>query len=63
MQIWAPEATVIHSREIYNALDFLGDVGGLFDGLKLIGAGFVALFGPGGLQLSLIGKFFYTPSD
>lgn len=64
MSIWAPEVTVIHSREIYNALDFLGDVGGLFDGLRLIGAGVFTLFGPGGLQLSfLIGKIFYTTPD
>ena len=27
----------LHKRSIYTALDFLGDVGGLLDGLKLIG--------------------------
>ena len=30
------EFRVNHSKTIYNILDFLGDVGGLFDGLKLI---------------------------
>ena len=36
---------VVHEREVYNFLDFLGDVGGLFDGLYYFGAFFVWLFG------------------
>ena len=31
-------------RSIYNTLDFIGDVGGLFDGLKVIGYFLVAPF-------------------
>ena len=30
------EEEVSHSRAIYNCLDFLGDVGGLFDALRVI---------------------------
>ena len=33
-----------HSRSIYSALDMLGDVGGLLDGLKLIGSLVMFLF-------------------
>ena len=33
--------TVVYQRTIYTFLDFLGDVGGLLDGLKLIGATFI----------------------
>ena len=52
---------VVYSRSIYNALDFLGDVGGLFDALKLIGAGLIGILGTGdGLAGRLIGRLFYT---
>ena len=50
---------MLYSREIYNVLDFLGDVGGLFDALKIIGYALASAFGPGGLKLALIGKIFY----
>ena len=33
-----------HSRAIYNVLDFLGDIGGLSDALKLIASFFVSVF-------------------
>ena len=33
--------TVAYQRTIYTFLDFLGDVGGLMDGLELIGAAFI----------------------
>ena len=58
--MYGPDKTVIHSREIYNALDLLGDVGGLFDGLRLIGANLVLLLTTGSLQLKLIGKIFFV---
>ena len=32
-----------HNRAIYSVLDFLGDVGGLFDMLKLIGEVLISL--------------------
>lgn len=51
----------IYSRSIYNALDFLGDVGGLFDALKLIGAGILSILGTGdGLAGRLISRLFFT---
>ncbi len=34
-----------HSRSIYNFLDFLGDIGGLLDALKLIAGAFLSLLG------------------
>ena len=57
--VYAPKETVQHGREIYNFLDLLGDVGGLFDGLKLIGAGIVSVLSAGGLQLKLVGNLFF----
>ena len=51
---------VNHSRAIYNALDFLGDVGGLSDGLKLIAWTLVTLLSPNGLTVNLISKLFYA---
>ena len=36
--------TAHHSRSIYSGLDMLGDVGGLLDGLKLLGSGVIFLF-------------------
>ena len=34
---------IVYQRTIFTFLDFLGDVGGLLDGLKLIGAPLVGL--------------------
>ena len=54
---------MVYSRSIYNALDFLGDVGGLFDALKLIGAGLISVLGTGGgLTGRLISRLFYAAS-
>ena len=38
IQVWIElnKSVLIRSRSIYHVLDFLGDVGGLFDALKLI---------------------------
>ena len=33
-----------HNRSIYNSLDLLGDVGGLFDALKGIGSFLIAIY-------------------
>ena len=38
-----------HKRSIYNFLDFLGDVGGLLDALKLIAWSLVSLVSQGSL--------------
>ena len=35
---------VIHQRSIYSALDLLGDVGGLLDGLTAIGGFFMTVY-------------------
>ena len=35
---------VSHERSIYNGLDFLGDIGGLFDGLTAIGGFLMSIF-------------------
>ena len=42
--ISADEDVVYHSKAIYNFLDFLGDIGGLRDALKLIGSFLVSVF-------------------
>ena len=53
-----------HSRAIYGILDFLGDVGGLFDALKLIAAGIISLFTSGSLPNYLVSKlFFFKPKS
>ena len=49
LQVWAPQETTFYSREIYNILDFLGDIGGLFDALKIIGGSIIGVFGSSGL--------------
>ena len=59
LQVWGPQETMMYSREIYNVLDFLGDIGGLFDALKIIGASIIGIFGSGGLKLGLIGRLFF----
>ena len=51
----------VRSRAIYNALDLLGDVGGLFNALKLIAQALMYLIGQGGLSAFLVGKLFYYP--
>lgn len=60
--VFAKREVLFKSRAIYNALDFLGDVGGLFDGLKLIAQSLISLIGQGGLSSFLIGKLFFLPS-
>ena len=59
LTVMAPSKVVNHSRVIYNFLDFLGDVGGLFVGLKLICLPLVSLFSHGSLSVFLITKIFY----
>ena len=59
LQVWGPQETMMYSREIYNVLNFLGDIGGLFDALKIIGASLIGIFGSGGLKLGLIGRLFF----
>ena len=63
IQVWIEldKTILIRSRSIYHVLDFLGDVGGLFDALKLIAQSMLFLLGQGGLVSLLVGKLFYLP--
>ena len=45
-------------RQTYNILEFLGDVGGLFDGLKIIGGFFVAPIATFALKVKLMANGF-----
>ena len=54
--------TKVYSRAIYNGLDLLGDVGGLFDGLKILAAPLISLLTQGGLYKRLISLLFFLPS-
>ena len=50
-----------HTREVYNILDFIGDVGGLLDGIQYFFKAIlfiVSLFGYNPLADYLIGKLF-----
>lgn len=49
---------IVHSRAIYNALDFLGDVGGLQEALNKLGIIFMTLFSSRGLQGYLVSSLF-----
>ena len=50
---------ISHSKAIYNALDFLGDVGGLYDGIRIVAGTFVRIFTPLSLSNYLIPKLFF----
>ena len=56
----ADDIELHHSKAIYNLLDFLGDVGGLSDALRLIAWGILNIFASEGMINSLISKVFYT---
>ena len=64
MFIYADSEKVSHSRSIYNSLDFLGDVGGLMEGLKMVATPFLGLLSNGGLSRWFISQiFFRNPSE
>ena len=48
----------IHSRQTYSLLDFLGDLGGLFDALRLIAAALVSPFSALALKVSILSSLF-----
>ena len=50
---------IVHSRAIYNILDFLGDVGGLLDALKLIAGTIVGLILRDNLTGKLVSLLFF----
>ena len=47
-------------RSTYGGLDWLGDIGGLFDALRIIGMALVGPFVKFALSLQLLTKIFYT---
>lgn len=48
------------SRQVYNSLDFVGDIGGLFDGLKAIGFLLVTPFSGFSFVSKLFAELFYV---
>ena len=49
---------IYHEKTVYNILDFLGDIGGLFDGLKYVAQiflGFVGLIWNEPMYMFIIG--------
>ena len=55
-----------HSRSVYSILDYLGDVGGLLDALKLIASASIAPFGGYSYITVLLTKLFsvqYSRAD
>ena len=44
MRIEVDTQIVKHSRQIYNLLDWVGDIGGLIDGLTAIGGFFMIIY-------------------
>ena len=64
MLIFADLLKVKKSRQIYNFLDFLGDVGGLYEGLMLLLSALFSLLSAGGLMRWLVSQiFFRRPQD
>ena len=62
LEIW-PDQTVIE-RQTYSFLEWLGDIGGLFDALKIIGASIVSPFAAFYLKVELLSQNFrYAPSN
>ena len=51
----------IHSRQTYSVLDFLGDLGGLFDALKTIAAAMISPFSALALKVSILTSLFIRP--
>lgn len=49
---------VVWSRQTYSTLDFLGDLGGLFDALKLIGESTIAPFSEFALKVTMMISLF-----
>ena len=60
-QVQVSQDQVQHARSVYTILDWLGDVGGLIDALKLIAHLLVALFSGGSMSGYLISQLFYKP--
>ena len=53
----------IIERKTYNLLELLGDVGGLYDALMIIGSALVAPVSAFKLRTELLSKMFHTSDD
>ena len=49
---------IVWNRQTYSTLDFLGDLGGLFDALKLIGEAVIAPFSEFALKVTMMISLF-----
>ena len=58
IQITLDEEISKYSRQTYSLLDFLGDLGGLFDALRLIAAALVSPFSTLALKVSILSSLF-----
>ena len=63
LMIHASPDQIVYERAVYTFLDFLGDVGGLLDALKLIGASLISLIYGGSLSTFLLSQLFYSRPD
>ena len=55
--------TKVYSREVYNLLDFIGDLGGLFDGLYYLFSfvlGIFSFFGRNEMMAFVVSKLFFV---
>ena len=59
IELQAASTKLFHQRSIYNVLDFLGDIGGLLDALKLIASTIVGLLMNRSLSNHIISQLFY----
>ena len=56
--MYLDEKIKIHSRQTYSFLEFLSDLGGLFEALKLIAGVFVNPFSALALKVSILSSIF-----
>ena len=57
--IYSDPIVIKRSRAIYNTLDLLGDVGGLFDGFRVIFSVLIGFVQSGVIENTLIKSLFY----
>ena len=58
VEFLAHSHTKIYQRSVYSLLDFIGDVGGLFDGLKMIGQNLLFPFTSFNFTMKLLAQLF-----
>ena len=52
-----------HTRAVYNFLDFLGDIGGLFDALKVIAWSIITIITQGLVSAHLVKEIFFVKGN